>query len=101
MEDYREDHPPAPARAVAPNSSRRRRPPRRRGGLALGAGLITTVVLLPVAFLLLRAAQVGASELKSLLLRHLTLDLLWNTVRLTVVVSALCAAIGVGAAWFI
>jgi iron(III) transport system permease protein len=96
-----EDQPSVQAPAMAPGPSRRRRPPRRRGGLALGAGLVTTVVLLPVGFLLLRAVQVGASELESLLFRHLTLQLLWNTVRLTLVVSALCAVIGVGAAWFI
>ena len=28
-------------------------------------------------------------------------ELLWNTVRLTVVVTALCAVIGTAAAWFV
>ena len=92
---------PAPTGLQAPSSARRRRPPRHRLGLYLGAGLVTAMVLLPLAFLVLRATQVGASELRSLLFRHLTLELLWNTVRLTVVVSALSAVIGVGAAWFI
>ena len=90
-----------PGGLPAPSAARRRRPPRHRGGLYLGAATVTTLVLLPLGFLLLRAGQVGLSDLKALLFRHLTLELLWNTVRLTVVVSALCAVIGVAAAWFI
>jgi len=67
----------------------------------LVAGGVTALVLAPLAFLVMRAVEVGWSDLSSLLFRHLTAVLLWNTVRLTVVVSALCAVIGVGAAWCI
>ncbi|HUZ43820.1 MAG TPA: iron ABC transporter permease [Acidimicrobiales bacterium] len=65
------------------------------------AVVVTFLVLAPLGFLIIRAIQVGWSELSTLLFRHLTAVLLWNTARLTVVVSALCAVIGVGAAWCI
>jgi len=76
--------------------SSRRRPP-----LGLyGAGLVVVAfVLLPLAFLVLQAVQVGRSTLEPLLFRHLTATLLWNTVRLTAAVTAVCAVIGVAAAW--
>jgi len=76
--------------------SSRRRPP-----LGLyGAGLVVVAfVLLPLAFLVLQAVQVGWSTLEPLLFRHLTATLLWNTVRLTAAVTAVCAVIGVAAAW--
>ncbi|MHB1445793.1 MAG: ABC transporter permease, partial [Acidimicrobiales bacterium] len=70
-------------------------------GLVLVAGAVTVLVLAPLVFLIMRSIQVGWPELSLLLFRHLTAVLLWNTVRLTVVVSALCAVIGVGAAWCI
>ncbi|MGH9105838.1 MAG: ABC transporter permease [Acidimicrobiales bacterium] len=71
--------------------------------LALSAlsGAVALVVLVPLAFLLVEAAGVGPSRVASLIWRPLTAHLLWNTVRLTVVVSALCTAIGVGAAWLV
>lgn len=76
--------------------ARRRLPP----PVLLGTGLaVAGVVLLPLAFLILQAAQVGWSELHPLLFRHLTATLLWNTVRLTFSVTLLCAVIGVAAAW--
>ena len=37
----------------------------------------------------------------NLIFRSLTATLLWNTVRLTVVVTVLCAVIGTAAAWFV
>jgi iron(III) transport system permease protein len=91
------------------------RPARQRGWAAVLAGgrpggtwrlravvsCVTVAVLLPLAFLIWRAAQVGWSQLSALLFRHLTLDLLWNTVRLTVAVAVACAAIGLAAAWCI
>ena len=76
--------------------ARRRFPP----AALLGAGLaVAAVVLLPLAFLVLQAAQVGWKELQPLLFRHLTVKLLWNTVRLTFSVTLCCAVIGVAAAW--
>jgi iron(III) transport system permease protein len=64
------------------------------GGLLAAAG-----VLLPLAFLAVQAQDSGWGALKRLLLRHSTVVLLWNSVRLTVACTLLCAVIGLGAAW--
>lgn len=61
--------------------------------------LVALVLVLPLVFLLLEAGQDGGSVLFPLLFRELTFQLLWNTVRLTVVVTALCAVIGTLVAW--
>ena len=79
---------------------------RRRGSrppavlLAVSA-LVTLVLLMPLVFLLVEAEGAGLSKVLSLIDRPLTGQLLWNTVRLTVVVTALCAVIGTGAAWLV
>jgi iron(III) transport system permease protein len=89
---------PAGAGAVIAASARR---PRRPWGL-LGASVAVAVVLiLPLAFLLIEAQGAGTSTVLNLIFRPLTASLLWNTVRLTVVVTALCAVIGTAAAWFV
>jgi iron(III) transport system permease protein len=74
---------------------------RRRWPLASVAGALaaTALVLLPLVFLVVEAQQSGWGELRHLLLRHAVAVLLWNTVRLTVACTALCAVIGVAAAW--
>ncbi len=76
---------------------------RRRWPLfSIAGALIATVgVLVPLAFLVVQAQDSGWGTLKRLLLRHQTAVLLWNTVRLTVACTVLCAVIGVGAAWLI
>ncbi|HVC39296.1 MAG TPA: iron ABC transporter permease [Candidatus Dormibacteraeota bacterium] len=76
-------------------------PARRRIPRALLAAslLVAALLLLPLAFLALQARGVGWPELSQLLFRRLTLNLLWNVVRLGVVVTALAAVIGTGAAW--
>ena len=82
----------------------RRRSARRRGLpplLALGAAAVTLVVLLPLVFLVVQALQVGWAELHQLLFRNLTAVLVWNTVTLVVVVTALCIVVGTLAAWFV
>jgi iron(III) transport system permease protein len=63
--------------------------------------VIALVLLLPLAFLLVEAQGAGAGKVVSLVDRPLTVHLLWNTVRLTVAVSALCTVIGTGAAWLV
>ena len=80
-----------PARA-----SRRRLPPLALAGTAV---VVAGTVLLPLVFLVLQAVQSGWSVLSPLLFRQLTATLLWNTLRLTVAVTVLCAVIGVAAAW--
>ena len=83
--------------ASAPVPARRRMP---RALLSVSC-LVAALLLLPLAFLLLEARQVGWPELSALLFRQLTASLLWNMVRLAVVVTALAAVIGTGAAWCI
>ena len=59
-----------------------------------GGAIAATLVLLPLVFLIVEAQRSGWSEVQHLLLRHAVAVLLWNTVRLTVVVTILCAVIG-------
>jgi iron(III) transport system permease protein len=75
--------------------------PRERAPAGLlGTGVvIVCLVLLPLAFLVLQAAQIGWSTLSPLLFRQLTLTLLWNSVRLAVAVTIVCAVVGVAVAW--
>ncbi|HEX4483205.1 MAG TPA: iron ABC transporter permease [Solirubrobacteraceae bacterium] len=65
----------------------------------LGAALAAALVLLPLVFLVIQAQQEGWAPVARLLVRHTTVVLLWNTVRLALVCAALCAVIGVAAAW--
>jgi iron(III) transport system permease protein len=66
---------------------------------AAGATLAVALVLLPLAFLFVQALQAGWGEVEHLLFRHTVAVLLWNTLRLAAACTALCAALGVGAAW--
>jgi iron(III) transport system permease protein len=77
-----------------------RRPARPWGLLALSVA-VAVVLALPLAFLLVEAHGAGTATIWRLIFRSLTASLLWNTVRLTVVVTALCAVIGTAAAWFV
>jgi iron(III) transport system permease protein len=78
-------------------------PRRRRASrpvfLYAAGGLVAAVLALPLAFLLIEAHGAGVSEVAHLIARPLTGSLLWNTVRLSVVVTAACAVIGTAAAW--
>src|SRR5579871_1163109 len=69
------------------------RPRRRKRPVVLltSATLITAALLVPLAFLLIEARGAGLSTMKDLIFRPLTFELLWNTVRLTVSVTALSA----------
>lgn len=68
---------------------------RRRPKVLLGLSLVVVAALaLPLAFLLIEASGAGTSNVWHLIWRTLTATLLWNTVRLTVVVTVLCAIIG-------
>jgi iron(III) transport system permease protein len=80
----------APARAA----------PRPWGLLALSV-TVAVVLVAPLAFLLVEAHSAGTSTIVHLIFRSLTASLLWNTVRLTVVVTVLCAVIGTATAWFV
>ena len=87
--------PPSTGRWTRSWSGRRRWPLVSAIGGAIAAGL----VLLPLIFLVIEAQQSGWSEVERLLLRHTVAVLLWNTVRLTLACTALCALLGVAAAW--
>src|SRR3984957_13291087 len=78
-------------------SRRRRLPPT----LTAAAVLVSVAVLVPLVFLVVQAVQVGWVQLHQLLFRSLTDTLIWNTVSLVVVVTALCAVVGTLAAWFV
>jgi iron(III) transport system permease protein len=82
--------------ADPPPSSRHRLPP---VGLLVASAVVGAVLLAPLVFLLVEAHGVGIGAIAKLIWRPLTATLLWNTVRLTVVVTALCAVIGTLAAW--
>ncbi len=78
-------------------------PPLRRArrpvALLTVSYLVAAVLALPLVFLLIEARGAGASAVAHLIFRPLTGSLLWNTIRLTVVVTAACAVIGTLAAW--
>ncbi len=76
--------------------------PGRRRRACSGLGFtIVVIVLLPLVFLILEAGDAGWSTLRPLIFRHLTLTLIWNTVRLALAVTAICAVLGVALAWVV
>ena len=94
-------HRPGPPGAPAPPPAGRARRGRRPRALTAASCLVALLLALPLAFLLLEAAGSGTSSVAHLIFRGLTGQLLWNTVKLTVVVTTLCAIIGTATAWCI
>jgi iron(III) transport system permease protein len=92
---------PAPAlrRAATEEGATVTRNKRRPVALLAASVFVLAVLVLPLAFLLTEAGGAGVSNVWHLIWRSLTASLLWNTVRLTVVVTALCAVIGTLAAY--
>ncbi len=88
-----------PELAPAPAPPVRARRPRRPRALLVISTVVAAVLLAPLVFLLIETAGAGPSTVLHLIFRPLTATLLWNTVRLTVVVTILCAIIGTLAAW--
>jgi len=86
-----------PAAAGTPPRARR---PRRPVLLITLSAAVAAVLALPLVFLLIEAHSAGAGPVTRLIFRGLTRELLWNTVRLTVTVTAACAVLGTAAAWF-
>ncbi len=78
-------------------------PPRTRRPLVLWllAILVAALLALPLVYVVVQAAQTGWSEIVQLVFRRFTLTLLWNTIRLSAVVTAACAVIGTAAAWLV
>jgi iron(III) transport system permease protein len=75
------------------------RGPRTSRTLLATSALIAGATALPLLFLFLLARHAGSTEVRHLLNRELTYQLLWNTVRLTAVVTVFCAVIGTATAW--
>ena len=61
--------------------------------------IVVAALALPLVFLCAEAASAGWSGVWHLIWRSLTAELLWNTVRLTVAVTFLCALLGTLAAY--
>jgi iron(III) transport system permease protein len=74
---------------------------RRPYGLLAVSTLVALALVVPLVFLLVEAHGAGTSKVLSLMNRPLTVTLLWNTARLAVVVTLLCAVIGTGSAWLV
>ena len=72
---------------------------RRPVALLMVSCLVAAVLALPLVFLLIEAHGAGTADVAHLIFRPLTGTLLWNTVRLAIVVTAACAVIGTAAAW--
>jgi len=87
----------APAPVVQVPARRARRP----AGLLAISTVIAILLAVPLVFLLIESSRAGWSEVASQIFRSLTATLLWNTVRLTVAVTVLCAILGTLAAWLV
>ena len=77
-------------------------PPRRAQrpvALLAVSYLVAAILALPLVFLLIEAQGAGTADVAHLIFRPLTGTLLWNTVRLAVVVTVACAVLGTAAAW--
>jgi iron(III) transport system permease protein len=72
--------------------------PQPRSLLTVSA-VVIAILISPLVFLLIESQGAGSDTVWHLIWRSLTATLLWNTVRLTVVVTVLCCVIGVLAAW--
>jgi iron(III) transport system permease protein len=87
--------------AAGPAAPVRARRARRPVALTALSAAVAIVLAMPLVFLLIEASGAGTRTVIDLIFRSLTAELLWNTVRLTIAVTALCAVIGTGAAWLV
>jgi iron(III) transport system permease protein len=88
-----------PATPTVPVVPARR--PRRPAGLLAISAAIAALLAVPLVFLLIEASHAGWSSVWSQVVQPLTATLLWNTVELTVIVTALCAVLGTMTAWLV
>jgi len=80
-----------PREQAAGNPRRAQRP----AALLTVSYLVAAVLALPLVFLLVEAQGAGTADVAHLIFRSLTGTLLWNTVRLAVVVTVACAVLEV------
>src|SRR5580704_2257435 len=73
----------------------------RRAPLSIlgSSGIVALILLSPLVFLVIEADGAGVDNVAHLIWRPLTATLLWNTIRLMAVVTALSAVIGTVTAW--
>jgi iron(III) transport system permease protein len=91
----------AAARTRPPEQPVPARRPRRPAGLIAISAAIAGLLAVPLVFLLIESHGAGWSAVAGQIFRPLTGSLLWNTIRLTVVVTVLCAILGTAAAWLV
>lgn len=77
-------------------SERRHRFPWLLGPASL---LVVMALLSPLALIVVQSVQAGWSQIWPALDRAFVATLLWNTIRLAILVTALSAVLGTGAAW--
>jgi iron(III) transport system permease protein len=65
------------------------------------AAAVAALSLLPLAYIAGYTVDVGWSGVRELVFRPRVADLLWNTGRLVLGTVAVCAVLGVGAAWLV
>jgi iron(III) transport system permease protein len=92
-----------PANGTARPAALRRlvSPRRRRFPWLLGPAsvIIVAALLSPLGLIVIQSVQAGWSQIWPALDRAFVATLLWNTVRLAILVTALSAVLGTGAAW--
>ncbi|MDQ4489933.1 iron ABC transporter permease [Sinomonas sp. ASV486] len=95
---------PAQGGTAAPaGGSTRLRPPRPRppAGVVLLACLVAAASLIPLGFVAYMTVTTGWDTAAALLFRPRTLELLGNTLLLTLITVPLCIVLGVGGAWLV
>lgn len=87
--------------AVQETAAPRRRAPRLPMWTVGAAAAVAVIAVVPLGFVLWSTVDAGWDEVRRLVLRPRTAELLWNTVRLTGGAVALSAVLGTGAAWLV
>jgi iron(III) transport system permease protein len=88
---------PAPLALATVRARRSRRP----AGLIGVSAAIAALLAVPLAFLIIESYRAGWSAVASQIFQPLSATLLWNTVRLTIVVTLACAILGTATAWLV
>jgi iron(III) transport system permease protein len=90
---------PGDRTTAAPSQPVRARSRRAPVGILGSSSAVALLLVAPLVFLLVEAAGAGVHNVAHLIWRQLTASLLWNTIRLMVVVTLLSAVVGTLTAW--
>jgi iron(III) transport system permease protein len=94
--------PEAPARPAARGRTALPAARLRRSPVTVALAVsVAALSLLPLAYIAWYTVDVGWSGIRDLVFRERVAELLWNTGRLVVGTVAVCAVLGVGAAWLV